>query len=104
MAVSFNSGLSGMLGTAGSVIATDNSNIARIGWSDSGNYINVSGAQAQQLYTATATISPQWSYAWADSVGQKMQQAVEPAKKKVMSLLETLREEVSNWHGSLGTI
>ena len=65
---------------------TDNVNV----WMNTGNY-----------GTTTVTSTDAWNIG---ALGQAWQERLEPAKKKAMTLLESLRDEVGKWHGSLGVL
>ena len=57
--------------------------------------------QQQQMNTWIGTTT---STSATISLGALGNWALEPAKKKAMSLLESLRDEVGKWHGELGTL
>jgi hypothetical protein len=59
--------------------------------------------QQQQMNSWTTTVGSTSATISLGALGQ-WQQALEPAKKKAMSLLESLRDEVGKWHGSLGVL
>lgn len=78
-------------------IGVDSSGSILISNDDTVGYINMAQQQNYAVVTSGST--------WTNLLGQYGQQAyIEPTIKKAMSLIESLRDEMSNWHGSLGVL
>ena len=88
-------------GMIGSALAAQPGQFIQANSTD-GIYAYDNYTQQQMNHWATTTVGSTSAISLG-ALGQAWQQVVEPAKK-AMSFLEELRDEISGWHGSLGTI